>query len=166
MSDTEEYTVEEIVDKRLTESGDTEYLLKWKGFSHSSNTWEPKNNLKCWKLIAIFEKKLAKKQELAQKVANKRSPKCKTPVPDVSPVTSTTSGPIFRTSEMKVELEPFRIKPERILSVINIAGELKFFIKWENVNKVELVHASVAHRLCPQMVIDYYEKHLKWVDCE
>ena len=40
------YEVEKIVDKRTNIYGLVEYLVKWKGFPESDNTWEPKKNLK------------------------------------------------------------------------------------------------------------------------
>jgi hypothetical protein len=44
-TDRDEYEVEEILD--LRQRGKTvEYLIKWKGYPHSENTWEPKKHLK------------------------------------------------------------------------------------------------------------------------
>ena len=40
------YEVEKIVDKRTNIYGLVEFLVKWKGFPSSDNTWEPKKNLK------------------------------------------------------------------------------------------------------------------------
>ena len=40
------YEVEKIVDKRTNIYGLVEYLVKWKGYPSSENTWEPKKNLK------------------------------------------------------------------------------------------------------------------------
>ena len=40
----DEYEVESIVGVRKV-SGCTEYLVKWKGWSESDNTWEPESNL-------------------------------------------------------------------------------------------------------------------------
>lgn len=49
----EDYIVEKVVNKRIGSNGKTEYLLKWKGWSEE--TWEPKENLNCNKLIEDYE---------------------------------------------------------------------------------------------------------------
>ena len=41
----QEYVVEEVINKR-TINGEHQYLIKWKGFRESDNTWEPKEGLK------------------------------------------------------------------------------------------------------------------------
>jgi hypothetical protein len=38
------YTWEDVLDKRIVKTG-VEYLIKWKGFPPSENTWEPASNL-------------------------------------------------------------------------------------------------------------------------
>merc|ERR1712122_305425 len=40
-----EYEVGTVVSKRDTEEGKVEYLVKWKGYDASDNTWEPVENL-------------------------------------------------------------------------------------------------------------------------
>ena len=41
----EEYEVEDILEKRMI-SGEAHYLVKWRGYDTSENTWEPRENLK------------------------------------------------------------------------------------------------------------------------
>ena len=43
----EEYEVEQICKKRTMENGVVQYLVKWKGWDHTDNTWEPTDNLNC-----------------------------------------------------------------------------------------------------------------------
>jgi hypothetical protein len=40
-----EYEVEQILDARYNQQGKLEYLVKWKGYEHAENTWEPLKNL-------------------------------------------------------------------------------------------------------------------------
>ena len=51
----EEYIVEKVLNKRIYDSGKVEYLIKWKGYSHEENTWEPKEHIYCQNLIDDFE---------------------------------------------------------------------------------------------------------------
>lgn len=57
------FEVENIVDKRYNVSGLSEYLVKWKGYPSSQNTWEPKKNLKKFiKMIKEFETGVGRKR--------------------------------------------------------------------------------------------------------
>jgi hypothetical protein len=54
----EEYEVEKVIDKKKMGRGrKTYYLIKWKGYSASENSWEPEENVRADKLIAEFEKR-------------------------------------------------------------------------------------------------------------
>mmetsp|Transcript_8379 Transcript_8379/g.12989 ORF Transcript_8379/g.12989 Transcript_8379/m.12989 type:complete len:94 (-) Transcript_8379:35-316(-) len=49
-NDLEEYEVEKVVDHRyrktaFPDGSHDEYLIKWKGYPSSENTWEPESNL-------------------------------------------------------------------------------------------------------------------------
>ncbi|XP_056130615.1 histone-lysine N-methyltransferase SUV39H1-like [Lampris incognitus] len=47
------YEVEYLCDYKRTNEEEL-YLVKWKGYPESDNTWEPKRNLKCTKLMKQF----------------------------------------------------------------------------------------------------------------
>ena len=55
------YEVESIIDKKI-ERNQVYYLIKWKGWGHVDNTWEPSNNLEknCEELIDAYESNLRK----------------------------------------------------------------------------------------------------------
>jgi hypothetical protein len=53
-NDPGEYEVEEILSTRTTTRGQQEYLIKWKGYSSTDNSWEPTGNLNCPDLLRKF----------------------------------------------------------------------------------------------------------------
>ncbi|MCC7160093.1 MAG: hypothetical protein IT281_11260 [Ignavibacteria bacterium] len=49
------YVVEKILDRKLSNNGQIEYLLKWFGYDEDDATWEPEENIFCKDLIQIYE---------------------------------------------------------------------------------------------------------------
>lgn len=151
----EEYTVEKVVDGRMR-NGKKEYLLKWKGYPDSENTWEPEENLDCPDLIADYEDKRKKKeQEKKRKQANGMddgSAKKKKKVAEV------------KTTEDDNKPRGFDrgLQPERIIGATDSSGELMFLMKWKDSDEADLVPARQANVKCPQIVIAFYEERLTW----
>jgi chromobox protein 1 len=148
----EEYTVEKVVDKRITKAGKVEYFLKWKGYGDEDNTWEPVENLDCEDLISEFERKLKEKGSKKKEEPTKRK--------------STPSG---GGGDKKKKADDDRprgfdrnLDPERIIGATDSSGELMFLIKWKGSDEADLVPAREANVKCPQTVIKFYEERLTW----
>ncbi|KAM4818617.1 chromobox protein homolog 3-like [Thomomys bottae] len=124
-----EFEVEKVLSRRVR-YGNIEYLLKWKGYPDSQNTWEPEENLQCADLITAF-------------------------------INSDESG--SPPSEFE-DRNGFAkgLKPEKVIGVTDVCGELMFLMKWKNVDQVELVLAKEVKARCPQLVIDFYQERLNW----
>lgn len=152
----EEYTVEKVVDSRMR-GGRREYLLKWKGYPDSENTWEPEANLDCPDLISEYEdkqkKKLAEKEKKRkQNGEDESSTKKKKKIAEV------------RSTEEDNKPRGFDrgLQPERIIGATDSSGELMFLMKWKDSDEADLVPARQANVKCPQIVIAFYEERLTW----
>lgn len=190
-SSEEEYVVEKIVDRR-ERKGKIEYLLKWKGYDSSANTWEPKENLECPDLIKAFEDtRVAPKKEVTKEKEKKK------------PKPSSTTGSGSSSSKKKdsdaendasdddekddnASTKSSKSKsasaadndatasddgmngfekgyvPEKILGATEANNELLFLIQWKDKDKAQLVSSKEARKHCPQLVIDFYEERLIW----
>ena len=56
MDGEEEFEVEKIIDmKQMGRGHKTYYLIKWKGYPTSDNSWEPRENIHAEELIREFQ---------------------------------------------------------------------------------------------------------------
>ena len=53
-NDPDVYVVEKILATRTTTKGQQQYLIKWEGYEHTENSWEPLENLNCPGLLKEF----------------------------------------------------------------------------------------------------------------
>lgn len=63
----EDYEVERILDVYIHRNNKREFLIRWKGFSSKSDSWEPEENLDCKDLIEKFMNKVEQVKNLNQK---------------------------------------------------------------------------------------------------
>ncbi len=72
IEDEDVFEVEKIVDKR-TRNGTTEYLISWKGFESSHDSWEPAANFAAGLKVALKEFNEEKKRRSSSKRKRSRS---------------------------------------------------------------------------------------------
>lgn len=66
----EEYEVEDIVDHKIAR-GKTSFLIRWKNYDASGDTWEPESSLSCPEIIARYKEAHMKDVEFKPKRAAK-----------------------------------------------------------------------------------------------
>lgn len=193
--DDEVFTVEKILDKRVT-NGEVEYLLKWNGYTDDANSWEPEKNLYCEELIKAFElqfehrekelKKIKEKPNRARKVKLSKftvvndachdasSSKICRKVSPPKPKNKSSEKGIFKISVDNVNDEKAtEDKEDNYLNITDKAAEkiigvtesvdgLMFLVKWKGIEEANFVPAKKANIMCPQIVIEFYEKQLTW----
>ncbi|KAL8588704.1 hypothetical protein ACOMHN_046476 [Nucella lapillus] len=152
----EEYTVEKVVDSRMR-GGKKEYLLKWKGYPDSENTWEPSENLDCPDLISGFEEK-KKKRDAEKKRKSQNGLEDASAAKRKKKITDTKSA----EDDNKPRGFDRGLQPERIIGATDSSGELMFLMKWKDSDEADLVPARQANIKCPQIVIAFYEERLTW----
>eukprot|EP01117_Protostelium_nocturnum_P010573 TRINITY_DN3802_c0_g1_i1.p1 TRINITY_DN3802_c0_g1~~TRINITY_DN3802_c0_g1_i1.p1 ORF type:complete len:1137 (-),score=391.48 TRINITY_DN3802_c0_g1_i1:32-3442(-) len=64
-SDEEDYEVERIVDSKMDQKGQLEYLVHWKGWSHDYDSWLDYEKLNCPELIDRFHRRYPGKPSLS-----------------------------------------------------------------------------------------------------
>jgi hypothetical protein len=163
-----EHVVEKVLNKR-ERNGRTEYLLKWKNFPESANSWEPEGNLNCPELLAQFELAYSsvvlglhhQGREREQSCRGSNEPMVHLLDDDDDKGTSRGSGGTGQQGPVKREM---REEAEYILGACKANGTIQFLVKLRGRDVGQLVPSRVARRKFPQLVIDYYEKRFVWGD--
>jgi hypothetical protein len=117
-----EYEVDFIVDSR-TFKGKTKYLIRWKGFQDTDDTWELEDSLNCPDLIRSFNKKSAKSPKKVKKAKKRKHVDDSGSEEDDSDDSDYGSSKKRNGSEYEVE---------KVLDAkINRQGKWEFFVMWK-----------------------------------
>ncbi|XP_055373839.1 chromobox protein homolog 1 [Condylostylus longicornis] len=128
------FSVEKVLDKRITAEGKIEYLLKWKGYTDEDNTWEPEENCNCPQLIAKFE-------EDRQKPSKNRTNQ-KPKIEEIEKPRGYDRG----------------LAIKRICGATDCTGDILFLIEWEDCEELDLIPALIVNEKDPETVIAFYEQ--------
>lgn len=63
--------------------------------------------------------------------------------------------------DSEIEFEGGKV-PHEILGATDLGGELCFLMKWKGNKMTDIVPAREANVRCPQVVIKFYEKRVRW----
>lgn len=175
----DEYVVEKILEKRIMDDGRIEYYLKWRGFTDEFNTWEPEENLQCDDLIREFKRELKRKRSLGrfrnkknkilrqrlpsvnEKVLPNKNSENKTELLTASAGDQNTSDTGKSQCQRSSAMKEGR-KGRKISGATNIGGQLQFQLKLEDQEEPCFVLAQDAYKDFPLLVIDFYEKILRF----
>lgn len=127
------FVVEKIVDKRITPEGKVEYLIKWRSYPNSDNTWEPEENCDCPKLMQKFEESRAKSKKRGEK---------KPKVEEIQKPRGYERG----------------LPIEQIVGATDTKGDIFYLVKWQFCDEFDLVPGSELKQKNPEFIIDFYEK--------
>lgn len=137
-----EYIVEKILAKKIDKKNRAEYLVKWEGYSRNSSTWEPLEYLivRCKEAIKDFE--LRRAAQLGDRYGGVQGPSN------------------LQSAKEKVD-QKYRLN--EILGITSLGNEKFLCISLVNLSEPVFIRLTVAKKMFPGKVIDFYLKHLQWV---
>ncbi|CAF2736692.1 unnamed protein product [Rotaria sp. Silwood2] len=164
------FEIERIIDKRYRNDR-VEYLIKWRGYPESQNTWEPSSNIEGdeeSELLAEYESYNKRQQQ--QKFNSGTRPTMNTLSPNKrrhdEMVNNNLKKRPLTTGNMQSSNTPTGFErgfeAEKVLGATDSAGELMLLVKWRHSNEADLVPARIVNVKCPALVIDFYEQHSFW----
>ncbi|XP_068618529.1 chromobox protein homolog 3-like [Battus philenor] len=151
----EEYEVEKVVDSKRIK-GKLHYLIRWKGYSAESDTWEPENTLSCPELINKFNEEAENSKDkdidsTQKKKGNKRKSNTKSKPPPKKAKNKEWDG---EKAEEGAEYEV-----ERILEVHHKkSGKRDFLIHWKGWSSKFDSWEPESNLNCPELIKKFMEK--------
>lgn len=139
-----EYIIEKILDKKIDSKGFVRYLVKWQGYSSKDNSWEPIENLaECDKAMQEYE--ISRAHKLAESL--NKGKQC--------------NGDVLNgNGTKKRKFHHFEVND--IMGATLLKGEPYFLFSIADSTKKTFMRASLANKMFPGKVIDFYLKHIQW----
>ncbi|CAI2169003.1 14339_t:CDS:2 [Funneliformis geosporum] len=179
----DEYVVEKILEHRMKKvglhkiCGITQFYLKWKGFPEEDNTWENESDIFAKELIEEYwerknEESKSKKEENFDKISKKlnmitnhqdklRKRKLSESFieePDFSLLEDYPPPSLTNWEEAVDDVETVERDSEDNDAIL-------VYLNWKNGHRTRHP-ASIANLMCPQKIIRFYEKNLKFKNLE
>lgn len=146
-----EYEVEAIMDSRTTK-GKTKYLIRWKGFDESDDTWEPEETLNCPDLIRAFDKKNKNKKVATPKKATKKKKRARDYDSDEEESDNSDDSDYGASKRARVSGE---YEVSRILDAkINREGKWEFFVMWKGYGPESNTWEPEKNLSCTKLIND------------
>ncbi|XP_041986760.1 chromobox protein homolog 1-like [Aricia agestis] len=147
----EEYEVEKIIDSKRIK-GKIYYLIRWKGYSADSDTWEPQHTVSCPDLISKYNEEKENSKNDSPKRGKKR--KATSKKVNKSPAKRTKSS---WDSEKADENEEYEV--ERILEVqFKKNGQRQFLIHWKGWSSKFDSWEPENNLNCPDLIKKFMDK--------
>lgn len=144
-----EYEVESIVDFKVVKNK-RKYLIHWKGWDSSDDTWEPEETLNCPDLIKAFHKKEKAKTKKPKAVKRKRKPM------DDSGTESddeNDSDFVGTNKRKKGHVGGGQYEVEKVLDArINSKGKWEFFVMWKGWGPESNTWEPESNLNCPKLI--------------
>ncbi|XP_029173371.1 chromobox protein homolog 1-like [Nylanderia fulva] len=148
-SEEDEYEVEKLINIR-TNKGNRQFLVRWKGYGESADTWENEKDLNCSQLIEKFLK------EHETKVSKTGSPKT-----DKSKKSKGSSKKTENDEQNNKDdregLKEFEV--ERIIEVrFKKSGTKEFLIRWKGFSPADDTWEPEKNLNCPELIDKFMQK--------
>lgn len=157
------YEVEKILGKKFNKKGKPIYLVKWKGYGPSENTWEPLENLETVQdLVDEYEKT----HKDTKKAITKASPKpsSKGDVSDKKKNGKASAGS-FANGDEPAKILEFSLTSDHKKPSLK---EAMFKVDWKKRSNGEAPEpsnysAQDLRKLAPNVLLDFYEERITFL---
>jgi len=146
------YIFEKVVDKRMV-GGQAEYLVKWKDYPASQNTWEPVSSFKDTYHIQKYEEEQVD-QVIEKKKTNVRRgtrvrPGLKIKIPSKK-----------QKESMNKVKAPGNSAKDKLIEMYGMNESGLFLVRYDGSDHIQTLSREEMNEKHPQEVIKYYESRL------
>ncbi|XP_011636067.1 chromodomain-helicase-DNA-binding protein 2-like [Pogonomyrmex barbatus] len=146
-----EYEVEDLINLR-TVKGRRQFLVRWKGYGESADSWENEKDLNCPELIEDYLAKEKEKEKEIKSSKTDKSPKSK----------KSRSSPKKQTENDEENTDKDSSKEFEVEKIIEVHfkknGTKEFLIRWKGFSPADDTWEPEKNLNCPELITKFMQK--------